>query len=71
MVVTFFESEEEEEESLYWDPRSGAVLAESVVHWRGMSERVWCGRFMLDEFAPSRELPGATFFARFVCRGMA
>ena len=69
LVETFFESEEEE--SLYWHPGSGAVLADSVVSWRGMSERVSCGRVMLDEFAPSQELPGATFFARLVCRGLA
>ena len=69
LVETFFGSREEE--SLYWDSRSGAVLAESVVRWRGMSERVSCGRLMLDEFAPSHELPGATFFARLICRGMA
>ena len=69
LVETFFGSEEEE--SLYWDPGSGAVLADSVVSWRGMSERVSCGRLMLDEFAPSQELPGATLFARLVCRGLA
>lgn len=69
MVETFFGSREEE--LLYWNPGSGAVLSESVVRWCGMSERVSCGRFMLDEFAPSQELPGATFFARFVCRGLA
>ena len=69
LVETFFGSEEEE--SLYWDPGSGAVLADSVVSWRGVSERVSCGRLMLDEFAPSQELPGATLFARFVCRGLA
>lgn len=69
LVETFFEGREEE--SRYWDSGSGAVLAESVVRWRGMSERVSFGRFMLDEFAPSEELPDATFFARFVCRGLA
>lgn len=69
LVETFFGSHEEE--SLYWDPGSGAVLADSVVSWRGVSERVSCGRSMLDEFAPSQELPGATLFARLVCRGLA
>lgn len=69
LVEALFGSDEEE--SLYWDPGSGAVLADSVVSWGGMSERVACGRSMLDEFAPSTELPGATFFVRFVCRGLA
>ena len=68
-VETYFGSDAEE--SRYWDPGSRSVLAESVVRWRGKSERVRCGRFMLDEFAPSQELPGATFFVRFVCRGLA
>lgn len=67
LVETSFGSRKDE--SLYWDPGSGAALAESAVRWRGMSERVSCGRFMLNEFAPSQELPGATFFVRFVCRG--
>ena len=69
VVETFFGSDEEE--SLYWDPGSGAVLADSVISWRGMSDRISCRRSMLDEFAPSEELPGATLFARFVCRGLA
>ena len=69
LVETFFGSEEKE--SLYWDPGSGAVLEDSVVRWPGTSERVSCGRLMLNEFAPSQELPGATFFLRFVCRGLA
>lgn len=69
LVETCFGSEEDE--ARYWDPASGAVLADSVIRWRGTSEPVSCGRFMLDEFAPSEELPGATFFVRFVCRGLA
>lgn len=69
LIETFFESEEEE--SLYWDRGSGVVLADSVVHWRGVSEQVSCRRSMLDEFAPCGELPDATFFVRFVCRGLA
>jgi hypothetical protein len=69
LVETFFGSEEDE--ARYWDPASGSVLAHSVVRWRGTSEAVSCGRFMLDEFAPSEELPGATLFVQFVCRGLA
>ena len=69
VVETYFGSDEEA--ARFWDPVSGAVLADSVVRWRGVSERVSCGRFMLDEFAPREELPGATFFVRFVCRGLA